>query len=73
MGRATAAEHLSHFLRTTATPLGADKVWMLLEYSLEASSVELLSKRFGGKAGRRERLSEQMQKLGLAISTARVL
>lgn len=72
MSRPTAADHLSHFLRTTATPLGADKVWMLLEYSLEASSVALLSRRVGSK-GRRKQLGEQMQKLGRAISTARVL
>ncbi|ORY73102.1 hypothetical protein BCR35DRAFT_307370 [Leucosporidium creatinivorum] len=73
MARPSAAAHLSHFLRTTSTPLGADKVWMLLEYSLEAGSIGLLSKRFGGKQGRRRRVGEQMQKLGMAISTARVL
>jgi hypothetical protein len=73
MSRTTAAKHLAHFLRTTATPLGADKVYMLLEYSIEASSIALLSSKFSGKAGRRRQLGEQLQKLGLAISTARVL
>lgn len=68
------SQQLAHFLRTTATPLAADKWYMLAEYGLEASAVALLSQRWrrgGGK--RRELLGEQLKRLGMAISTARIL